>query len=440
MIKTSVPSYFAERRNRLMIKNPGAVFVMPGASTVYRNPDVEYPFRQESNLYYLTGFDEPESWLVLAPEKSGPKKFKTILFVRERNAERELWDGARYGIDGTKQVFKVDEAYPIQDLVKYLPELVKTGDKVFYRLGQNPYHDAKLHEAMEKARLSLGRSGKGLTPIEDPNSAIGEMRLFKSKEEADLMRKACSITARAHKAAISFAKPGMNESEVAAFIDYEFHRMGCQRLGYGSIVAGGKNATCLHYRENNEALKDGELLLIDAAGEYDYFGADITRTFPIGREFTPVQAQLYDALLKIQEDTIALVKPGIPYKRMHEFTVDALTELFLSLGMLKGSKKEIIEKMEYKRFFPHGTGHYLGMDVHDLGLYTINGESRLLEPGMVFTIEPGIYIQPTDHDAPSKYKDIGMRIEDDILVTDQGCEVMTSEAPKKRAEIEALKR
>lgn len=433
MIKQKIPSYFKSRRNALIAQNKDSVFVLPGNHHVYRNPDVEYPFRQESNLYYLTGYDEAESWVVITPTKF-------VMFVRERNAEREMWEGARYGVDGAQSIFGADEAYPISEFKNKLPDLLKSADTVFYRTGVNSHNDTLVLDAMEKVRLSLGRSGKSLQTIADPGRAIGEMRIFKSPEEVELLRKACSISAHAHKAAMSFTKPGMTETDVAAFVDYELLRNGCGRVGYGSIIAGGKNATCLHYRENNEPLRDGELLLIDAAGEYDYYTSDITRTFPIGRAFTKPQAKLYDALLKVQKDTIAMIKPGIPYKSIHEFSVNALTESFLTLGLLKGSKKEIIEKLEYKRFFPHGTGHLLGMDVHDVGLYMINGESRKLEAGMVFTIEPGIYIQPGDKDAPSEFKDLGLRIEDDILVTKTGYENLTHEAPKEREEIESLKK
>lgn len=416
-----------------MSKNKGGVFVLPGNHHVFRNPDVEYPFRQESNAYYLTGYDEAESWIVITPSKF-------VMFVRERNAEREMWEGARYGVDGAKSVFGADESYPISEFKTKLPELLKSADTVFYRTGMNTHNDTLVLEAMEKVRLSLGRSGKSLQTIEDPVRVIGEMRIFKSDDEIQVMKKACSISAHAHKAAMQFARPGMNEREVAAFVDYELLRNGCERVGYGSIIAGGKNATCLHYRENNEPLKDGDLLLIDAAGEYDYYTSDITRTFPVGREFTKAQAKMYDALLKVQKDTIALVKPGIQYKKIHEFSVGALTDAFLDLGLLKGKRQEILDKMEYKRFFPHGTGHLLGMDVHDVGLYTINGESRVLEPGMVFTIEPGIYVQPGDKDAPSEFHNLGMRIEDDILVTKSGFDNLTHEAPKERQEIESLKK
>ncbi|MCM0605261.1 MAG: aminopeptidase P family protein [Xanthomonadaceae bacterium] len=433
MIKAKVPSYFKTRRNDLMAKNKGGVFVLPGNHHVFRNPDVEYPFRQESNAYYLTGYDEAESWIVITPSKF-------VMFVREKNAEREMWEGQRYGIDGAKSVFGADEAYPVSELKNKLPELLKSSDTVFYRTGMNSNNDSVVLEAMEKVRISLGRSGKSLQNIEDPGRFIGEMRIFKTAEEVELLKKACSISAHAQKAAMSFAKPGLNERDVAAYVDYELLRNGCERVGYGSIIAGGKNATCLHYRENNEPLKDGDLLLIDAAGEYDYYTSDITRTFPIGREFTKPQAKLYDALLKVQKETIAIIKPGIAYKSIHEFSVNALTDAFLSLGLLKGSKKEIVEKLEFKRFFPHGTSHLLGMDVHDVGLYMINGESRKLEAGMVFTIEPGIYIQPGDDTAPSEYKNLGMRIEDDILVTKTGYENLTQEAPKEREEIESLKK
>jgi Xaa-Pro aminopeptidase len=286
----------------------------------------------------------------------------------------------------------------------------------------------------------MGRSGRPMLAIDDPNALLGEMRMFKSKDEIESMRRACQITANAHKKAMIETKPGMNEFEVEALIDYEFRRQGAQRVGYGSILAGGKNACCLHYRANNEVLRDGDLVLIDAGAEYDYYTSDITRTFPVGRAFSKEQATIYDLVLKSQMECIAMAKPGTTLAAIHRHASEVLVEGMLSLGLMKGKVDEIITSGQVKRFYPHGTGHWLGMDVHDVGLYQVNGEPRKLEPGMMFTIEPGFYVQPDDKDAPSAYKGIGIRIEDDILITSGGCEVMTSGVPKARDEIEALRK
>ncbi len=265
------------------------------------------------------------------------------------------------------------------------------------------------------------------------------MRLFKSAEEIEDLRKSCQITAWAHTAAMKAVQPGMNEFEMEALVDYEIRKKGCRRLGYESIVAGGKNATCLHYRSNNDTLHDGELLLIDAGGEYQYFSADITRTFPIGRKFSMAQAKLYDLVLKAQLEAIAITRPGTTLPEIHQRACETLVDGLLSLGLLKGTAKEILKSNGHQRLYPHNTSHWLGMDVHDVGLYRIQSEPRPLEPGMVLTIEPGLYTQPNDSEVPAEFRNIGIRIEDDILVTKTGCEVLTRDAPKTRAEIETLR-
>lgn len=440
MLLNRVPSYFKSRRQRLAQAHSGAVFLLPSSQELLRNPDVTFPFRQESHFYYLTGFEEPESFLVLAPQTGKPGAQRMVLFVRKRDAEREMWDGERYGIDGARNVFEADEVYPIDELDQRLPELLKGCEQVFYRIGMSESSDRRVLAALETHRLSLGRSGKSLPPLKDPNEVIGEMRLFKSPEEIELLRKACDITAAAHTAAMKETRPGMNEYEIEALIDYTFRKMGCQRVGYGSIIAGGKNAACLHYRANNEVLQDGDLLLIDAGGEYGYYTSDITRVFPVGRSFTDAQAKLYDLVVRSQKEAIAMAKPGATLPAIHRRATDVLIEGMLSLGFLKGSADEVFKSNAHRRFYPHNTSHWLGMDVHDTGLYHVGGEPRKLEAGMVFTIEPGFYIQPGDTNLPAGYSAIGIRIEDDILITASGCDILTKAAPKERAEIEALKR
>ena len=422
-----------------MKANPGAVFILPSNAEVLRNPDVPYPFRQESNFQYLSGFDEPESFLVLAPSK-GAGSHRMALFVRRRDPTREMWDGERYGIEGATRVFGADEAHAIDEFEAELPELLSGAEKVYYRLGQSEEVDRRVLGVLESYRRSLGRTGKPLAPISDPNELIGEMRLFKSPEEAEILRKACQISALAHKAAMKEARPGMNECEIEALIDYTFRKNGCQRVGYGSIVAGGKNAACLHYRANNETLRENDLLLIDAGGERDYYTADITRTFPVGRSFTKAQSTAYDLVLKAQKSCIDMAKPGARLPDIHQHACEVITEGLLSMGLLKGDKNELVKNDGFKRFYPHGTSHWLGMDVHDVGLYHKNGQPRELEAGMCFTIEPGFYVQPEDAEMAGEYRGVGIRIEDDILVTPNGCEVLTKDAPKERSDIEALRR
>lgn len=429
-----------------MLENPGCALVLFSGTEPLRNNDVQHPFRQDSHFYYLTGFEEAESMLVLTPAKSGPG-YRTVLFVREQNIDREIWEGERYGIERALSLFGADEAYLNTQFAEQLPKLLSGVEKVFYRLGDNEAQDRTFLEALEKQRRALGRSGRGLLPISDPNEVVGEMRLFKSAEEIEVLRRACALTAESHKHLMETVRPGMNEYEVESMVDAGFRRRGSQRLGYGSIVAGGVNATCLHYRSNNEVLRDGDLLLVDAGGELDYYTADITRTFPVGRKFSKDQAEIYDLVLKSQVGAIAMTKPGVTLSQIHQYCCTVLTEGMLSMGLLKGSLEENLRSLAYKRFYPHNTSHWLGMDVHDVGLYLISGEPRVLKEGMVFTIEPGFYVQPLTRDraanevlaVPERLRGIGIRIEDDVLVTATGCEVMTSGVPKAREEIEALR-
>jgi Xaa-Pro aminopeptidase len=435
MLVQKIPAFFKQRREALLSRPEaaGAAFLFPAAPEYIRNNDVHHPFRQDSNFYYFSGFDEPESFLLLLPKK-------TVLFVRKRDQVKEMWEGERYGVEGAVSVFGADEAYLIEEFESKMPDLLKGVENLYYRANVHEAEDRKVFGVLETLRRSYGRSGRGIITIKDPADITGELRLRKNAEEIEFMRKACSLTAAGHKMAMMETRPGMNEFEIEAMVDYAFRKGGCQRLGYGSIVAGGKNATCLHYRSNNEELRDGELLLIDAGGEYQYYTSDITRTFPIGRAFSKAQAKIYDLVLKSQLACIEIAKPGRTLVEIHQMACAVLTEGLLDLGLLKGSKDAILKSGEFRRFFPHGTGHWLGMDVHDAGLYLLNGEPRKLEKGMMFTIEPGLYVQPTDKDAPSEYRHIGIRIEDDILITDSGCEIMTAGVPKAREEVEALRK
>lgn len=439
MLMTQLPGYFRNRRNALMQSNPGATFIFPSNPDSIRNSDVHYPFRQDSNFFYLTGLDEPDSYLILTPSLSKPGAYKMILFVLPKDPEKEMWEGERYGIEGAQKIFGADEAFPIHELDKKLPEILQGCEKVFYRLGFHPESDRRVTTALESVRRSQGRTGKGLLPLEDPQGPLGEMRLFKSPEEAEIIRKACKVSALAHRTVMKEVRPGMNEFEVEALIDFVFRKEGCQRLGYPSIVAGGKNAACLHYRANNEVLQEGHLLLIDAGGEYQHYTADITRTFPVGKRFTEAQAQAYDLVFKAQKEAIALARPGVTLPQIHQKVCEVFVEGLLSMGLLKGKPEELLKNRDYRRFYPHSTSHWLGMDVHDVGLYLQGGEPRPLEAGMVFTIEPGFYVQPLDQETPARFRNLGIRIEDDLLITPKGCEVLTSDVPKERSEIESLR-
>lgn len=430
---------FRVRRESLIHASPGTVFVFPANIEVLRNPDVYYPFRQESNFFYLCGFEEPDAWLVVAPRASGSANHKMILFVRPRDPEKELWDGARYGVEGALDVFGADEAYTLDQFPAKLLELLGGAEKLGYRVGANESRDRLVLGVLEDQRRNLGRAGKSVLPIEDPLETLAELRMFKSPDEIALLRRACEISSAAHRAAMKDVRPGMNEYEIEALIDYTFRSQGCARVGYGSIVAGGKNATCLHYHANNEVLNDGQLLLVDAGGEFGYYTADITRTFPVGQSFSPEQAALYDLVLKAQKEVISMVKPGLIWTALHKKACEVLVEGLLRIGFLKGKAEDILKSGEFRKYYPHGTGHWLGMDVHDAGLYTRNGEYRKLQAGMAFTVEPGIYVQPGDLSVPEKYRGIGIRIEDNLLVTQNGFENLTQSAPKERAEIEHLK-
>ena len=437
MLISKVPGNHKKRRIQLMQMRPGAAFVFPSHPDYVRNDDVHHPYRQDSTMIYLSAYPEADSVLVLAQGKS-------YLFVRERNPHKEMWEGEHYGSDRAKSIFGVDEAFALSQLDEKLPALLVGSSELVYKMGFNREFDDRIIKVLDRHKQLAGRSGKSSLSISDPKEIVGELRVIKDAEEIQLMRDVCKFTALGHKSLMQTVKPGMNEWEVEAEIDYSFRKLGCERLGYGSIVAGGKNAACLHYRFNNDPLKDGELLLVDAGGEYRYYGGDITRTFPIGKKFNDWQAKAYDLVLKANLEGIKMAKPGSNQIDIHNRCTEVLVEGFLSLGLLKGNAQDLIAKNEQMRFYPHRTGHFLGMDVHDAGLYFKNGQPTKLEPGMTFTIEPGFYIQPDDAgllagELPHGFQSFGIRIEDDILITDSGCEVMTRDVPKERGEIEELR-
>jgi Xaa-Pro aminopeptidase len=425
---------FSERRKKVGEQIPGAALIVASHPEYIRNHDVHYPYRQDSNLFYLTGWEEPESILVYRP---GCKP-ESVMFVRRRDQERETWDGFRYGPEGCEREFKIEKTYPIDEFEKVAPALLKEVDRVYYRQYKNPHVDKQMETVLETVKQLQGRTGYGLLSIHDADTLLGEMRLVKSEFELTQLREACEISAQAHLAAMHFTRPGVTERQVQGVLAHQFYMRGSAREGYHSIVASGNSATTLHYNFNDQVCKDGDLLLIDAGAEYNYFTGDITRTFPVNGKFKDEQARVYEAVLKVQKAIIDFVKPGIVFKEMHDMGTSLLTDAMLDLGLLSGRKEDIIQASIQKKYYPHGIGHWLGMDVHDAGLYFKKGEPRPIEANMCFTVEPGIYIPAEDTSAPAKYRGIGIRIEDNVRVTSSGCENMTSSAPKEIADIEKV--
>jgi len=426
---------FARRRRQLMrMMGRGAIAIVPAASVKQRNNDVEYHYRQDSDFQYLTGFGEPEAVAVLVP---GRPQGEYVLFVRDRDPTREIWDGARAGPDGAVEQYGADDAFPIADIDEILPGLLERCSRVYYTMGVHPDFDQRVFGWVNGLRA---QAKKGLhTPQEFValDHQLHEMRLFKSRAELDAMRRAGEIAAQAHCRAMRSAAPGRMEYEVMADILHEFHRHKAD-ISYYPIVGSGPNACVLHYHANDRQMKDGDLLLIDAGCEFDYYASDITRTFPVNGRFTPPQRALYEVVLAAQEAAIHKARPGNHWNEPHEAAVKAITQGLVKLGLLKGKVAALIKSEAYKKFFMHRTGHWLGMDVHDVGEYKVGEEWRLLEPGMVMTVEPGIYIAPGTKGVAKEWQGIGIRIEDDVAVTDRDPEVLTSDVPRDADEIERL--
>ncbi len=421
---------FKKRRSRLRDLAKGSAFVLPAALENYW-----IPYRQDSNFFYLTGFDEPESMAVIRPGLSP----EFVLFVRPKDKDKEIWDGFRFGPEGAQRDFGADEAYLITEKDR-LVDLLKEVERVYYPMGRDEAQDREFLNVLKTVKMARGRSGLGLLPIQDPNEILGEMRLFKTAEERAFLKESVHISALGHIAAMRYTRPGVTERQVLGQMMAVFFGENAAREGYGSIVASGNNATTLHYRFNDQTCQDGDLLLIDAAAEKNYYTGDITRTFPVNGKFTPAQKAVYEAVLTVQKGLIDSVQVGRPYRELQEQAVDRLTEAMLDLKLLKGSKDEIIERGLYRKYYPHSVGHYLGMDVHDVGLYSVKNQPRPIGVGMSFTIEPGLYIPADDESAPVEMRGIGVRIEDDILVTETGVDVMSHEAPKEIDQIEELMR
>ena len=423
------------RRERAL-KNIKAPLLLRAAPEVLRNGDVTFGYRQDSNFKYLTGFDEPDSVLVAVPNG---RAHKTVLFVRPRNKEREIWDGPRAGVRGAKKDFGADESHPIEDFWEVFGEMAKDWDEIAYGFGGDRSFDAQLLEHFGKRFGNRPRRNQGLPTFVDPRPALHEMRLVKTKEEIDLLARACDITAAGHRVAMAVAEPGMYEYEVQAELEAVFRREGSPRNGYDSIVASGANACILHYVLNKRKIRRGELLLIDAGAEYGHYTSDITRTFPVAGKFSDAQRAVYNVVLRCQKKCVNLCKPGTPVKRLLETSWRELTKGLVELGVLRGKIEKLLEKKAYRPWYMHGLGHWLGMDVHDVGAYeTPDGKSLRLEAGMVSTIEPGLYFAKNDKRVPKELRGIGVRIEDDVLVTKSGPDVLTAGVPKEVREIEEL--
>ena len=426
---------YARRRKQLMrMAGDDAILVLPAALERIRSRDTHYPYRQDSDLWYLTGFPEPEAVLVLVP---GRKHGESILFCRERDPDREAWDGPRSGPEGAVEQFGMDDAYPITDLDEILPGLLEGRSRVYYHFGRDAEFDLKLIGWLNRVRALVRQGAQPPHEFLELGHLLDELRLFKSKDELKLMQRAADISVEAHRAAMRAAKPGVREYELQAEIERVF-RMHDAEPAYGSIIGAGGNACVLHYRANNAQAKDGDLVLIDAGAEYRGYASDITRTFPINGRFTKEQRALHDLVGAAQQAALTQAKPGIPYEAGHTAAVQTLTEGLLQLGLLKGSLEKNLSEGHYRRFYRHKTGHWIGLDVHDVGEYRLDGESRLLEPGMVFTIEPGLYIAPDDKSVAAKWRGIGIRTEDDVLVTQDGHRVLTDKLARNADEIEAL--
>ncbi len=425
---------FKERRRQLGTQIKGSALILAAHPEHLRNDDVHYPYRQDSNLYYLTGFEEPQSILLFRPGHTP----ETVMFVRKKDLERETWDGFRYGPELTEKEFQIDKVYLIDEFTKIAPQLLKEIDQLYYRMYKNAWSDSLVQETLEALRISQGRTGQGYMTVHDSQLLLGEMRLIKSEYELTNLREACEITAQGHIAAMKFTKPGVNERQVQGVISQSFYMKGAAREGYNYIVAAGASSTTLHYNFNDQPCKNGDVLLIDAGAEYNYYTGDVTRTFPVNGKFSEEQALVYQAVLNVQAKIIEIIKPGLIFKTLQETTINMLIESMLTLGLLSGRKDDIMASQAYKRFYPHGVSHWLGMDVHDAGLYVKKGESRPLETNMCFTVEPGLYIRVDDETVPKKFRGIGVRIEDNIRVTSSGCEVMTSSAPKEISDLEKI--
>ncbi|NLQ05534.1 aminopeptidase P N-terminal domain-containing protein [Cylindrospermopsis raciborskii] len=432
-------SEYRQRREQVMAKISTGTAIFRSAPTAVMHNDVEYVYRQDSDFYYLTGFNEPEAVAVLAPHH-GEHRF--ILFVQPKDREKEVWSGYRCGVEGAKEIYGADMAYPITELDDKLPQYLQKAERIYYHLGRDSHFNDRVIRHYQNLLVTRPRRGTGPIAIEDTGPILHGLRLHKTNFELDLMRQAADIAVSAHNHAMSIARPGSYEYEIQAEIEHIFRLQGGMGPAYPSIVAAGKNACVLHYIENNYQMQEQELLLIDAGCAYRYYNSDITRTFPVNGKFTPEQKALYEIVLEAQKQAIQEVKPGNGFDAPHKKAVQVLTEGLIEVGLLKGEVNQLIQEGKYKQFYMHRTSHWLGLDVHDVGVYQHGEVPQVLQPGQVLTIEPGLYVvphTPSAEDQPpidDRWVGIGIRIEDDVLVTPQGNEVLTAGVPKEIADLE----
>ena len=428
------PQEFAARRSMLMEKiGDNAIAIIPSADLKMRNNDAEFVFRQDSDFLYLTGFNEPKSVIVLIP---GREESQYIMFCREKDPKTEQWTGRMAGLDGAVENHSADDAFPIDDIDDILPSLMENRSKVFYSVGNNPEFDKQVISWVNSLRTKVRNGVQAPHEFVSLGVLLHEMRLFKSPAEQDIMRQAANVSVKAHTRAMQACQSGMMEYEIEAEYLHEFKKSGME-LAYTTIVGGGENGCILHYIENNAELKDGDLLLIDAGAENQAYASDITRTFPVNGTYSEAQRQLYQITLDAQYAAIEQAQPGNRWIDPHNAAVRVIASGLLELGLLEGELEEIIKEEKYKPFYMHKTGHWLGMDVHDVGEYKVDDEWRELEPGMVLTVEPGIYVSPSDS-VDKKWWNIGIRIEDDVLITETGHEILTVDLVKEVNDIEEL--
>lgn len=427
---------YARRRKQLMeMMEPNSIAIVPSSSELVRSRDTHYPFRQNNDLLYLCGFNEPESVLILLPER---EHGEFVLFCRDKDILRETWDGYRSGPEGACRDFGADDAFPISDIDDILPGLIEGRQRIYYSLGRDADFDRKVMRWVNTIRSKVRSGATPPGELLDLDHFLHDLRLFKSAEEIRMMEKAGQISANAHVRAMRECRAGMFEYQLEAEIRYACAKQGGVEQAYTPIVGGGNNACVLHYIENNKKLKNGDLVLIDAGCEYEFYASDITRTFPVSGKFSDEQKALYNVVLKAQEAAIAEVRIGNHWNAPHDASVRVITEGLVALNILQGDVYTLIEEGAYQRFYMHRIGHWLGMDVHDVGDYKVGGEWRMLEAGMVMTIEPGIYIPANSDDVDEKWRGIGIRIEDDVALTKDGVRILTQDVPKTVHEIEAL--
>ncbi|MEH6575587.1 MAG: Xaa-Pro aminopeptidase [Amphritea sp.] len=427
---------FAERRRKLMAQmSVNSVAIIPSANLQTRNSDVEYAFRQDSDFYYLTGFDEPDAVLVLIP---GRAEGEVSFFCRGRDPEMEIWHGYRAGPEGVLTQCGADQAYPVDEIDSRMQALLQGCERLYYSIGTNEKLDQQVRGWLNGIRAQARQGAIAPSELVMLDHMLHEMRLFKDADEVAVMREAGRISAAAHRRAMQACKPGLTEYQLEAEITHHFAVNGCRQAAYPSIVGGGENACVLHYIENWDQLRDGDLVLIDAGCELDYYASDITRTFPVSGRFSDPQKALYELVLNAQKACIEAIRPGVLWNDIHDISVQVLVSGLIELGLLEGELADLIESGAYRDFYMHRVGHWLGMDVHDVGDYKIDGEWRPLQPGMVMTVEPGLYISPQNENVDACWRGIGIRIEDDVLITETGYEVLSDGAPKSVADIEAL--